>query len=281
MIPRITRRTAALAAVLTMLGTAALVAHDFWLVPETHRVPVGWALHVSGQTGMEFPESASAIAPDRVADARLVSAGEEVAVRRKARLGTSLVLEATPTGAGEWWVAVELRPRLITLTGEQFDEYLEHDGIWDVLERRRRAGTSEASVRERYTKYAKALVRAGEGGPPVHARPVGHPIEFVFPERSPFELHPGEEVAVRLLWRGEPLADHIVLAGREGAGEGPTAHTRTDENGVARFRAFVPGRWYAKAIQMERRDSDPELDYESYWATVTFRVAPAEGGGEG
>lgn len=276
---RTVKRAAVLAAGLITAGTAALLAHDFWLVPESHRVPVGWALHVSGQTGMEFPKSLSAITPERVADARLVGAGEEVAVDRKAQLGNSLVLEGRPTRAGEWWVAAELQPRQITLTGEQFDGYLAHDGIWDVLERRRAEGASEAHVTERYTKYAKALIQVGEGGPPVHDRPVGHPIELVFPE-TPFVARPGEEVAVRLLWRGEPLADHVVLVGREGAGEGPTAHVRTDDEGVARFRVFVPGRWYAKAIRMERRDSDPELDYESYWATVTFWVAPAEDGAE-
>lgn len=270
-------RRAFLAAILAAFSAAAaLAAHDFWLVPEFFQVPAGWHLHVAGQTGMEFPESESAVSLDRIAEAKLVSATESVAVERAAQVGRSLMLEARPPAPGQWWVAVALHPRPIRLTAEQFNEYLAHEGLPHVLAERKAQGLADRDAHERYTKFAKALVQAGEGGPLVFSRAVGHAIEFV-PLDDPFALRPGDEFAARLLFRGEPLAGAVVFAGRAGAGAGPTAQATTDAEGVARFPLYVPGRWYLKAIHMLRAPEGSGFDYESWWATLTFEVRAREG----
>lgn len=269
-------RAAGLAAALLVGSVTVLSAHDFWVVPQLFRVPEGWAVHVAGQTGMNFPESLSAIEPGRVAEAELVSADDRITVERSFRSGSSLMMEARPEAAGQWWAAVALETRPIRLSAEQFDAYLEHDGVWDVLEERRTSGASPDSVDERYTKYAKALVQVGEEGPEAYGRRVGHPIEFV-PLEDPFDLRPGDRFRARLLWRGEPLANHVVFAGRAGA-EGPTAHARTDDSGVVELPIFVSGPWYLKAIQMVEAPDDPEVEYRSHWATLTFDVAPEASG---
>lgn len=272
---RMSARAAVLTAVMLLGAVTVLPAHDFWVVPELFRVPEGWTVHVAGQTGMNFPESTSAIERDRVAEAELVSAEGRVPVEGSFRSGSSLMMEARPDAVGQWWVAVALETRPIRLSAPQFDDYLEHDGVWDVLEERRASGASADSVDERYTKYAKALVEVGEGGPEAFDRRVGHPIEFV-PLEDPFDVRPGDRFRARLLWRGEPLSGHVVFAGRAGAGEGPTTHARTDGNGVVELPIFVAGPWYLKAIQMVEDDEDPEVEYRSHWATLTFDVR-AEG----
>lgn len=271
-------RRAFLGATIAALSTAAgLAAHDFWLVPEFFRVPTGWDLHVAAQTGMEFPESESAVSPERIAEAKLVAASGSVAVERAAQVGRSLMLEARPTAAGQWWVAVALHPRAIRLTAEQFNDYLAHEGLPHVLAERKAQGLAQRDAHERYTKFAKALVQAGEGGAPVFSRPVGHAIEFV-PLNDPLALHAGEELAARLLFRGQPLAGAVVFAGRAGAGAGPTAQATTDAGGVARFPLYVPGRWYLKAIHMLRAPEGSGFDYESWWATLSFEVQAPESG---
>lgn len=269
-------RAGGLAVALLAGGAAVLQAHDFWVVPQLFQVPEGWAVQVAGQTGMDFPQSLSAIERGRVAEAELVSADDRMPVERSFRSGSSLMMESRPDAAGQWWVAVALETRPIRMSASQFDAYLEHDGVWDVLEERRSSGTSTDSVDERYTKYAKALVQVGEGGPEAYGRRVGHPIELV-PLEDPFSLHPGDRFRVRLLWKGEPLADQVVFAGRAGAGEGPTSHARTDSEGVVEFPVFVPGPWYLKAIHMAEDGDDPEVEYRSHWATLTFRVPPEDG----
>ena len=268
-------RAGVLAVALLAGGAAVLQAHDFWVVPQLFRVPEEWAVQVAGQTGMNFPESLSAVESGRVAEAELISADSRMPVEKSFRSGNSLMMEARPDASGQWWVAVALETRPIRMSASQFDAYLEHDGVWDVLEERRSTASSADSVDERYTKYAKALVQVGEGGPEAYGRRVGHPIEIV-PLQDPFSLHPGDRFRARLLWRGEPLANHVVFAGRAGAGAGPTSHARTDSNGVAEIPVFVSGPWYLKAIHMAEDADDPEVEYRSHWATLTFRVPPEE-----
>ncbi|MBI4540349.1 MAG: DUF4198 domain-containing protein [Gemmatimonadetes bacterium] len=268
------RRALLLAGGLAVALAGAVAAHDFWLVPEFFQVPEGWQLHVAGQTGMEFPESESAVSLDRLADAKLVSASETVPIGRKAQLGRSLWLEARPTGPGEWWVAVALHPRPIHLTAEQFNDYLAHEGLPHILAERKAQGLAGRDADERYTKFAKALVRVGTAGATVFDRPLGHAIEFV-PLNEPLELQAGDEIAARLLFRGRPLPGVAVFAGRAGAGAGPTAQATTDGDGVARFALYVSGYWYLKAIHMLPAAPDSGFDYESWWATLTFEVAAA------
>ena len=48
--------------------------------------------------------------------------------------------------------------------------------------------------------------------------------------------------------------------------------TRTDGYGIARIPLSAGGRWYVKTIHMVERDAEPDVDYESNWATLTFEI---------
>jgi hypothetical protein len=46
---------------------------------------------------------------------------------------------------------------------------------------------------------------------------------------------------------------------------------RTDADGIARSALARRGKWFVKFIHMARPE-DPNLDYESNWASLTFEV---------
>ncbi len=46
---------------------------------------------------------------------------------------------------------------------------------------------------------------------------------------------------------------------------------RTDVNGFARIKLTGAGKWYIKFIRMTPL-SDPNLNYESKWASLTFEI---------
>lgn len=73
-----------------------------------------------------------------------------------------------------------------------------------------------------------------------------------------------------------PLANQIVRASYEGfhghdaSGAHINAHSmRTDKDGRAKFLLSNKALWYISLIHMQRV-SEPDVDYESNWATVTF-----------
>jgi uncharacterized GH25 family protein len=74
------------------------------------------------------------------------------------------------------------------------------------------------------------------------------------------------------LLHGKPLANQFVIAGWESRdGKLTSAGRRTDEKGIVSFKLSGPGKWFVKLLHMAP-SSEPNLNYESKWATLTFEV---------
>jgi uncharacterized GH25 family protein len=159
---------------------------------------------------------------------------------------------------------------LVRLKANEFNEYLAEDGLPRILADREEQDELALPVVERYTKWAKAILRVGEQGDETFEEPVGHRIEIV-PEIDPYELRQGGILPCRVLFEDEPLPGATVMATRAG---GPRNESQgvTDAAGRARLQIAESGRWYLRTIHMVRPADDSEVQWESFWATVTFEV---------
>ena len=124
----------------------------------------------------------------------------------------------------------------------------------------------------------KALVQVGDARSGDWAHELGYPVEFM-PLSNPYELGRGDELRVRFLRAGQPVADQLVYAnhedhhGHDEAGEHVEAvTTRTNADGVATIPLSGTGRWYVRTIHMVETTDEVGVDYESNWATLTFQV---------
>ncbi len=263
--------TFAIAAVLgTLLGsTWPAAAHDLFLKPETYVLAPRQKVRVCVFNGT-FQQSEGAIGRDRLVEIVLLTpfGKRTVSVEKWREEGALSLLEIETETAGTYVLGVSLKPREITLTAEQFNAYLEHDGLPDILERRRQRGELHLGARERYSKYAKAILQVGDRRTEAFRHPLGYPVEILL-LRHPVDLRVGSVLEVLCLRDGRPLANQFVMAGWEGAPA--PLHARTDAQGIARFEIKRAGHWYVKFIHMVPR-SEPQLDYESWWATVTFDI---------
>lgn len=284
--PRLRRPALRAGAILVaLLATAsALFAHDFWLVPDAFRITLGGWIEVRGQTSSRFPTSESAVTVDGVADARVISAAGEETIRDLSVAGTSLLLRSRPTTPGQRILAVRLHPRSVRESAESFRRYLELEGAPEALERYGREGLLPRtdSVTRRYAKYAKTFVEVGEGGPRAFVRVAGHPLEFV-PLADPATVRLGDTLAVRLLYRGRPLADARLHAGAAPRGggtrlAGQEPHLETDGDGVARVFIDRSGLWNVRTLQIVPADAGSGADWDAHWATIVFEV-PQRGTG--
>ncbi len=254
-------------------GTASLLlAHDLFLKLDSYFLRPNTDVQIPVLNGT-FNSSEADVAPDRIVDISLVTPAGHT--RRdidswSTRNDTSFL--AFETGAaGTYVVGVSTRTQDFALDAESFNDYLEHDGIPDVLEARARDGELDRDVVERYAKHVKAVFQVGAARTEDYATPLGYPAEIV-PLVNPYELHAGAELQVRCLVDGQPVANQLVIAGGEGA-DGMIAErtTRTDPEGIARFVLDVPGKWYIKFINMTPSQEEG-IDYESKWATLTFAI---------
>lgn len=266
---------------LVLLASAgSIIAHDFWLVPEFFNVPSGLRLHVYANNGSEFPESLNAVAPERISYAKLVGKDKIVDITKLSTVENSLVLDVKPPADGQWYVGVEIKPNSIDLTAEEFNEYLAHDGLPDILELRKKRGELEKPATELYQKSAKALIQSGAGGEKSWDKVLGHVLEFV-PMSDPADVKPGGTLKLKLLFKGKPLSNAVASAGFAGAhkhtDEAGEEHShadqyRTDSSGVLNVKITDTGKWYIRTTHMVEEKENDEYDYHSFWATLTFEI---------
>jgi uncharacterized GH25 family protein len=271
-------RRAAISSFLVLVSVGVR-AHDMFLVLPDHSLPLGSRVEVALYNGT-FDNSENAIARDRMIDVSVVDGAGQLshpAAGQWRDEGTAAVLDLETGPAGTYLVGVSTAPNMIELTAEEFDEYLKHDGVLDVLEAREGEGDRTESVRERYSKHVKTVLQVGDTITGSHASRLGYPIEIV-PLANPASLVVGDALECLVLADGQPVANQRVYASYEGfqghgedGGYREAINTRTDENGLVKLDLSQPGRWYVRLIRMLPVDEE-DADYESNWATLTFEI---------
>lgn len=267
------RKPFLLTAVLLLVCATSLLAHDLFLRPDRFFLRVGELVRVRVLNGT-FTASEGAVARGRLRDLSLSGpAGRaQLDTTDWQTRGDTSMLTVRASSSGTWVLGASLLPRFIRLEAADFNEYLAHDGIPDVLEARRRAGELGRPARERYSKHVKTLLQVGATRSDGYDIVLGYPAELV-PLDNPYRLDVGGVLRVRALVDGAPMSGQAVLSG--GCTPAGTVIrerlVRTDAVGVARIPIRSRGAWYVKFIRMVPVRGD-SVDYESKWATLTFGV---------
>ena len=284
-----------------LVGAAGAFAHDFWLVPDAFDVTPGGWIEVRGQTSSKFPMSEAAVALDRIAEAKVVTAQAEERVSALSHSGSSLLLRHRPGSAGQRIVAVRLHPRTARESPESFRRYLTLEGAPEALERYERQGLLPTdSITRRYAKYAKTVVEVGRGGPRAFARVIGHPLELV-PLADPARARAGDSLSFRLLLGGAPLPNarlHAGVATATGTSASATADASsssgsvtasgvadlsltTDQRGVVAVPLLHAGLWNVRGIHILPARLGSGADWDVHWVTFVFRVQAGAAGATG
>ncbi len=258
---------------LLLAGAASLAAHDLFIKLDTFFLRPGTAVKAPVLNGT-FSLSENSVARHRIADLSLVSPGGRTSLDTTAvdaSRDTTFVALRTG-GPGTYVLGLSTRPNGIALSGDEFTGYLEEEALATVIADRAKAGLAADSARERYAKHVKAVFQVGDARTGGYATVLGYPAEIV-PIENPYGLKRGDTLRVRCLVDGKPAAGLTVLAGGR-TSDGSRMRRRelaTDAGGIALVPLDARGQWYVKFIHMARV-AEPDLDYESKWATLTFEL---------
>jgi uncharacterized GH25 family protein len=260
--------------IFVVVAVTTTFAHDLFLRPDIFRVAPGGAIAVKVFSGT-FSRSENAITRDRLADLSLVSASGRQPLDKSLWTETDpqSTVKVTVGGAGTYVIGGAVHPRLLQLDGAKFTAYLKEEGIDAILAARKSQKRLNEGSRERYSKYVKALVQAGDTLTDAYATPLGYAAELI-PLANPYALKVGDTLSVRCLVDGKAVAGQVLFAG----GRTPTGTRHamqrlvTDQDGVIKVRLTAAGAWYVKLVHMRDVTGDPEANYESRWSTLTFGV---------
>jgi uncharacterized GH25 family protein len=248
-------------------------AHDIWLSPEIS----GDGLVVRQLVGAELEVGRGLPLLRRITPQyQLVTAAGSIDLLAelpdlKTRPVVQPVLERTVDFEGLALVAMEHAFVHTELPREKFLEYLRHEEL--ELETFRARMREAPTQRERYARTLKCLLQVGDPAQgDLHQRVLGQEIEILLLQ-NPFLLEAGDDLDVQVLFEGEPLVDHLVTA-LTGAGgrQISTTKVRTDSDGTARFRLESKGLWLIRLVHLLPNSDDPDVDWDSHWASYTFRL---------
>ena len=263
----IVRNRLVIALSLILLVSNAASAHYTFVMPEKFRVSQGETVKIGFHSADGFPDS-SAIGK-RFQETALYTISGRTAITGLAEDGKRLVASVTVPASGHIVATVMNASAMENMKAESFTKYLQEEGLTNIVDDRAKAGESDKPARERYTMYAKSILLAGAPNND-YKRTIGLPIEII-PEKDPYAMKAGESLPVRVLFKGVPAKNLEMMATS-------TAMTPVKANSIGRTdadgRINVPvtaGLWRLHTILMER-SSQPDADWESHWATLTFEV---------
>lgn len=268
-------------AALALLAQAGTWAHDLWLEPATHEMPVGRAVPVVVRIGEHFQGEPVSLGGARYRE--LFIADERSRRPLQTVRGQEASLRATALVPGPQVLAYWSLPIGLTLPARTFNAYLEEEGLESVLQLREQRGQGQAEAHEAYVRCAKALMHAGsaaDGTAVLRDRVLGMPLELVAMDEVNAR---GGITRFQLLFNGKPLEGALVVAMQQGRSQA-TQRLRSDAQGMVRFNLQPGGRWLVKAVHMVAADatgapvgalpsaggSPPQ--WLSWWASLTLAL---------
>jgi uncharacterized GH25 family protein len=181
-------------------------------------------------------------------------------------------------GPGVLVIGYRSNPSAIELAAEKFNQYLKDEGLDAVAAARARRNETGASAHELFSRCAKSLVLSGSPGVAQADRVLGFTLELVA-ERNPYTIGAGQDLPLRLTYEKRPLAGALVVAmNRLNPSEKLAA--RSDAEGRVHFRLRRDGMWLVKAVHMVPAPAGSNAEWASFWASLTFELRTANGGGK-
>ena len=252
---------------LTIVALAPIAfAHDVWIEPSSFRPAVGERVTVALRVGQDMRGEPMPRIPALIERFILKGASREMPVIGRAGAdpaGMSVVGEP-----GLQWIGYQSSAYPMTIEAQKFETYLKEEGLERIIAERARKSQQAAPGRERFYRCAKSLLDVPGSNPKETPVPLGFTLELQ-PRKNPYALRSGDALPLSLMFRGKPIANVLVMALRKDAPE-KSVRARTDAAGRVTLRLDGAGFWLIKAVHMQAAPVDAGVDWESWWASMTF-----------
>ncbi len=243
--------------------TSAL-AHQTFLQPKNFEWAVGDKVEIAMTSALSYPDFLSGPSPSRIADASVTIAGMGVDDFSYEENETFLNIAFEAEREGMAVVALSSKVRAGEIEPKDAEMYLDEIGADDAVRQAFLDLPGDPPLQRSYRKHTKTFFCVGNcrADDEATSKPVGQALEFVAVPSSKREF--------RLLWEGEPLAHHDVLAV---ASDSTSVKMKSGSNGLVRVDASMSGPVMMMAVWITL-PSEPAGTYHSDYATLTVHLDP-------
>lgn len=257
----------------TLAASCCAVAHEFWIAANPFDPDIGAPAAITLNVGEFYVGERVGVTTSHAESVRVLSAGEVQDVISLVPTGSMLPeLTLSFPRAGANMVAYDSYPSQIELPADKFHAYLHDEGLDAIVRQREAAGTASTPGRERFRRSAKTLLRVGKETDSTSLKSTGQRIEIT-PLSDPLAAHAGDTLRFALSFKGRPLAGALVKAWHKLGRQTTAIRTTTDAQGRFVFALPFNGVWMLNAVQMVPATDSAEVDWDSYWASLTFDLA--------
>src|SRR4051812_11471398 len=241
-------------------------AHDFWIEPSTFHPAVGDRVAAALRVGQKLAGDPLPNIPPLID--RFIVRGASAERPVVGRAGADPAGIAFIAEGGLHWIGYQSNSYPVALEGPKFEDYLRDEGLERIIDARKKNGQSAAPGRERFYRCAKALLDTP--GAANFDVPLGFTLELV-PRKNPYAIKNAGDLPLALKFHGKPIANVLVVAMSK-ADPANAVRARTDAKGRVTLPLAHAGFWLIKAVHMEAAPADAGVDWESWWASITFEL---------
>lgn len=247
-----------------------VTAHEFWLETDKFYFKAGETAKINFRVGENFIGEAWNAKPDRIMRMQHHAGNKIVDIRKMVREGAPGPIEVALADEGTHVLVMESTATFIELDGGKFTEYLEEDGLDDVLYERKKKQISGDSATEFYSRHTKLILQAGSKTDDTFKKVCGLPIEII-PVKNPALLKKGDRIAFKILYEGKPLFGAKVKVWNRYNHRTSVQNIFSQQDGMIETHVSNPGSWMVSVVKMVP-SKDPKAQYRSYWGTLVFGV---------
>ena len=261
-----------------MLCPLPVWAHEFWIAPVTTPLVAGGTANISLLVGEHFTGQLVGFSAPQTASFRHYSAAGRKDLAFMVPPTAVAALPVPIDKPGAHMIAFDSQPHEITLSADAFHAYLHEEGLDFIKARREATGAAQAPGRERYRRFVKTLLQAGNANgaarsnrapDSTHATLTGQRLELV-PLADPQRLRPGAALGMRVLFEGKPLPGALLKAWHKSGGQTLTIRATTGADGSAVFNLPYAGAWMVSVVHMVAATDSKDIDWDSLWGSLTF-----------
>lgn len=251
-----------------LLGASLAQAHEFWMNPKKFQFNKGETMVVDFMVGENFEGELWNLKKQRLVKLDHITATKTINLLPAVKEGEGKNFSVTFQQEGTHLFVMQSNNAFIKLDGEKFNAYLKEDGLDEILDHRTKTNTLTDTAREHYARCTKLLVQVGARTDDTYRKVAGLPLEII-PLTNPYALRIGDEMKLRVLFNGKPLAFTQVKIWNKGQSKTFVQNLHTEQDGTVTTRLSNAGSWMVSAVKMVP-SNEAEADWQSYWSSLVF-----------
>ncbi|MEJ8842552.1 DUF4198 domain-containing protein [Lacibacter sp. H375] len=254
---------------LILLLILPALAHEFWLEPQQYIFSRTDEINIRFRVGESFTGENWKGSHEKISELKLYYADivDDMSDAVSDEEGDSLQFSIHEEGTAV--VTFNNINSFIELEAERFNVYLSDDGLQSAIDYRKQNNETDSLGRDFYQRSVKTIMQIGALKTEVYKKQTALPVDII-PLSHPYKLNNGDTLKVKVLFRGEALANTKIRTWHKLLGKVRDTSFMSNAKGEISFPVSTTGEWMLSCVVMIRLLNDPKAQWQSYWGSLTW-----------